>query len=370
MPARRERDDRWRYRKNVRLPSGRTVRISGTPTLNTKRAAEVAEREHINRVLSPSPAPVERKEVPTFQKFVTDVWWPTYPSSANNRPSTCQEKEIHLRLHLMPSLARLRLDEIRGEVVNRLMARLKEEAKLGPKSVKNVMATLRKILVCAVEWEYLPAMPPLPHLKIPQPEWDYLGPEESEKVLAAARARSEEVYVSILFALHTGARAGEEIALEWGDIDFRSRLVVFRRSSTKGYVGPTKSGKERRVPLTVALEAALKAIRHLRSKRVFCNPDGSALKIDQLHERLWGACRRAGIREIRWHDLRHTFASQLVMRNVPIPQIQVWLGHSTINMTMRYAHLAPGAGAHLIKALDGESVPNLWQNPSESDLST
>jgi integrase len=189
-------------------------------------------------------------------------------------------------------------------------------------------------------------------------------------VLAVARARSEEVYASILFALHTGARAGEEIALEWGDIDFRSRLVVFRRSSTKGFVGPTESGKERRVPLTAALEAALKAIRHLRSKRVFCNGDGSALKIDQLHERLWGACRRAGLREIRWYDLRHTFASQLAMKNIPIPQIQVWLGHATINMTMRYAHLAPGSGAHYIKALDGEFVANPWQIPSESTVST
>jgi integrase len=134
-------------------------------------------------------------------------------------------------------------------------------------------------------------------------------------------------------------------------------------------VGPTKSGKERRVPLTAALETALKGIRHLRSKRVFCNTDGSALKIDQLHERLWSACRRAGIREIRWHDLRHTFASQLAMKNVPIPQLQQWLGHSTINMTMRYAHLAPGAGAHFIKALDGDSVANPCQIPSEADLS-
>jgi integrase len=69
--------------------------------------------------------------------------------------------------------------------------------------------------------------------------------------------------------------------------------------------------------LTAALETALKGIRHLRSQRVFCNADGSALKIDQLHERLWGACRRAGIPEIRWHDLRHTFASQLAMKKSP-----------------------------------------------------
>jgi site-specific recombinase XerD len=115
------------------------------------------------------------------------------------------------------------------------------------------------------------------------------------------------------------------------------------------------------VPLSASLEAALKRIRHLRSKLVFCNENGSALKIDQLHERLWGACRRAGIREIRWHDLRHTFASHLAMRGVHIPQIQQWMGHSTITMTMRYAHLSPGSGADLIRALDAPAVANPWQ---------
>jgi len=369
MPAKRDREGRWRYRKIVRLPDGQKVRISGTPTLNTKLAAEAAERDEINRRVSPPAAIEEKKEMPTFQKFVDKVWWPTYPSSVNNRPSTCQEKEIHLRIHLKPTLGPLPLDKIRGEVVNVLMAKLKVESKLGPKSIKNVMGTLRRVLASAVEWEYLGGMPPLPRIKVAQPEWDFLTPEEAAKVLESARARSEEVYASILFALHTGARAGEEIALEWGDVDFRSRMIVFRRSSTKGYVGPTKSGKERRVPLTDTLEAALKAIRHLRGKRVFCKEDGSALLIGQLHERLWGACRRAGLREIRWHDLRHTFASQLAMKGVPIPQIQQWMGHSTITMTMRYAHLAPGSGADLIRGLDANSVANPWQNHANPALS-
>ena len=88
---------------------------------------------------------------------------------------------------------------------------------------------------------------------------------------------------------------------------------VFRRSSTNGIVGPTKSGKERKVPLTATLEAALRGIRHVKGPRVFCNPDGTPLTLWQLHERLWGACRRAGLRRIRWHDCRHSFASQLVI---------------------------------------------------------
>ncbi len=86
------------------------------------------------------------------------------------------------------------------------------------------------------------------------------------------------------------------------------------------------------------------------------------MSLNQLHERLWGACRRAGLREIRWHDLRHSFASQLVTAGVPVRQVQEWLGHSTITMTMRYAHLAPGSGADLIQALeDPSAVARAWQ---------
>jgi site-specific recombinase XerD len=73
------------------------------------------------------------------------------------------------------------------------------------------------------------------------------------------------------------------------------------------------------------------------------------------------ACRRAGLREIRWHDLRHSFASQLAAAGVPLRQVQEWLGHSTINMTVRYAHLAPGSGASLILALEPSAVATTWQ---------
>ena len=95
---------------------------------------------------------------------------------------------------------------------------------------------------------------------------------------------------------------------------------------------------------------------------MFCRAAGKPLTLWQLPERLWSACRRAGLREIRWHDLRHSFASQLVSAGVPLRQVQDWLGHSTITMTMRYSHLAPEQGAELIQALENPSaVANTWQ---------
>ena len=261
-----------------------------------------------------------------------------------------REKRYHLDCHLLPFFGRLRLDEIKLERLERFVATLVREKELSAKRAKNVLATLRRILVSAVEWEVLPTLPRFPKVKVTQGHSDFFNREESGKLLAAAQNPEERAL--LLFALHTGARAGEQIAFEWQDLDLHNRLVVLRRSSSDGIVGPTKSGKERKVPLTGSLHAALTAIRHLKGPRVFCHEDGSPLKIGSLHERLWGACRRSGLRRIRWHDCRHSFASQLVIAGTPLRQVQEWLGHSTILMTMRYSHLAPGGGREYLAALD------------------
>lgn len=169
-----------------------------------------------------------------------------------------------------------------------------------------------------------------------------------------------------MFAVHTGARAGEQLAIEWGDLDWNNRKVVLRRSRSKGVLGPTKSGRERRVPMTLTLEAALKAMRHLKGDLVFCNPDGSPMTVWQLHERLRGARRRAGLRKVRWHDLRHSFGSQFAIAGVPVPQAQKWMGHKSIQTTMRYAHLAPGGrerGDQRPGLARGRGVATTWRRP-------
>src|SRR5690348_9609308 len=117
MAVRRDRKQRWRYRKVVRLGDGSVTRVSGTPAINTKLEAERAERAHVERVLRPVVAPAV-KEVPTFSEFVDEKWWPTYPAAAGNRHTTVREKEVHLRCHLKPHLGSVRLDHVRGLVVD------------------------------------------------------------------------------------------------------------------------------------------------------------------------------------------------------------------------------------------------------------
>ncbi len=296
----------------------------------------------------------------TFGDFVKDRWWPVYPPSKGNAHTTIKEKRIHLDAHLLPhfgglpmtdaTFAKEALDSFAATMAAKTVGKVKRKP-LSAKRINNVMATLGRILASAHEWGALATLPRMPKRKVDEPAWDYFNGEETR--LAVAATRSAEERALLLFAFRTGARAGEQLAFLWEDLDWHARQVIFRRSSSDGVVVErTKSKRIRRVPMGPALEAALKAIKHLRGPLVFCQEDGAPLTLDMLHERLWGACRRAGLRRIKWHETRHSYASQLVMLGTPLRQVQEWLGHSTIQMTMRYAHLAPGGGREYVAALD------------------
>lgn len=354
MPARRDpRTGNWFFRKKVRLPDGRSERIFGVPTTsglpNTRVGAEEAERRAITEILKNGELTV-RKEIPTFKTFVDERWWPTYPGSVGNRQRTLEEKETHLRLHLMPVLADVRMNAIKGEIVAELFKALREKG-LGEKSVKNIRTTLAKILASAKEWDVIKDAHNLPKVKPPDSKWDALTREESAALFAATVDDTE--LALLLFAVHTGARWGEQRAIEWGDIDWANRIVTIRRSmphNTKK-VAPTKSGRERRVPISATLFQALKAIQGIHGLIFKRRRDGGPLTLYAVRERLERALTKAGLRKIRWHDLRHSFASQLVSAGVPIIQVQAWLGHKTIVTTERYSHLTPGSG-DAIFALD------------------
>ena len=91
---------------------------------------------------------------------------------------------------------------------------------------------------------------------------------------------------------------------------------------------------------------------HLRSELVFCTMGGKTLAKGETKHPLWRACKRAGLRLIGWHCLRHTFASHLVMRGAPIKAVQELMGHATMEMTMRYSHLSPDVRRDAVELLD------------------
>ncbi len=358
MAVRRDKTGRWRFRVTVQLPDGSKQRIGGCPfNANTQAAAEHAEREAIARALAGARNPAQ-KEVPTFRGFAEE-FQDTYVK-ANNKPAERKAKEMVLRTILVPTFGERRLDEVRMRDVEQLKARLRAD-EYAPKTINNVLTILGRMLRYAQEIEVLDSVPRIKFVKVTLPPVRFLEHAELERLLDAARP-DPELLAAILCACDAGLRAGEVRALTWGDLDLRARLLTVQRTDWRGQLGTPKGGRIRTIPMTARLAAALKKHRHLIGDAVFCTADGRRTR-HELDWKLKLACRKAGIRWIGWHSLRHTFASHLAMKGVPPRSIQDLLGHTTLTMTLRYLHLFQGAARAAIDALEGQGP---WQNRGKS----
>ena len=168
--------------------------------------------------------------------------------------------------------------------------------------------------------------------------------EDEEARLREALGPEHWLFVAV--AIHTGLRRSEQFLLRWEHVDFTTGFVTIPRS---------KSGEARRVPMNETVRSILRSREsRLKSAWVFPSLSGSS-PIDGnnfMHRVFLPALKRAGIDGFRWHDLRHTFASRLVMAGVDLRTVQELLGHHNITMTLRYSHLSPGHQLHAVRYLD------------------
>lgn len=329
--------------------AGVRTRIRRKSPVDTKRGAEEYERLLRSRLLEGKPldgSDPTRRVAPKFETWI-DEWLDVYVAT-NNKPSTTASKRSAVAGHLKPFFGTYRLDEIGIREIERFKAAKISEG-LNPKTVNNFLSMLRRSLVSAVEWGDLPHVPLVKWLKTPPPTFDFFDREEGERLLQAAPADDHPILTT---ALRAGLRLGELLALRWEDVDFITGKILVRRAVWKGKISTPKSGKHREVAMSPQLAATLKAHKHLRGPLVFCKPDGRMLTKEMMKRVVPRACKLAGLRHVQWHALRHSFASQLVMAGVPLKAIQELLGHSTIEMTMRYAHLSPTVHLDAVARLD------------------
>ena len=154
--------------------------------------------------------------------------------------------------------------------------------------MNNVLTVLNVLLKKAVERDVIDRMPgAIRLLPIPKPSAGFYDFDDSERLVAAAKANERDAYLVVLLGSDAGLRCGEIMALECGDVDLNKRQLCVQRSDWKGHVTATKGGRLRYVPMTVRLAAALREHRHLRGARVVSQRDGSPLtqKIVQDHVR-------------------------------------------------------------------------------------
>ena len=191
------------------------------------------------------------------------------------------------------------------------------------------------------EWDWF-VPNPAAQCKQSEPEGRvrWLSRPEAASLLRAARQepRARHLADFIRLALHTGCRKGELLGLEWRRVNLQEGLIFLESAHTK-------TARRRSVPLNSESRAALLARMRFRAEHcpdspwVFCRKTGA--RIADVKKAFASACGRAGIEDFRVHDLRHTCAAWLVTAGVPLPEVRDLLGHKTIEMTERYAHLAP-----------------------------
>ena len=154
-----------------------------------------------------------------------------------------------------------------------------------------------------------------------------------------------DYWALVVVALHSGMRQSEQFDLCWTDVNFETGVITIPRS---------KNGSSRTIVMNDTLRDTLRALPSWnRGELVFPNSRDTRLNASNFLNKAWiPALKRAGVENFRWHDLRHTFASRLVMAGVDLRTVQELMGHKTMNMTLRYAHLSPEHNLAAVKKLD------------------
>ncbi len=349
MTVRRDSDGRWRYRVTVRLPDDTAMRLSGTAPkhVNTKQAAEQAERDAIEAVLHPERAP-KPKEVPTFDEWFRGRFWREWVIGRKNKPTEVRSKDIIYRVHLQPYFGAMRLDAIGDGEIAEFRARLIErksrfDRPFSDKRINNILAVLSKPLHYAQKCKLIDGLPEIGMLKVERPEieaWDF---EQYARILATARANTSEPewYAAACLAGEAGLRIGEIKALRWREhVDLVARTMTISAQTCNATTTTPKGRTRRTVPMTATLVEALKRLDVIREGLVVRSRDGTAKTDGEANHAIDRLLRRTGLPSVGWHRLRHTFGTHAALFGVNPWRLQAWMGHKRIDETMLYVHVA------------------------------
>jgi integrase len=287
----------------------------------------------------------------TFGQFA-DEWFEKYPTRAQLKPSTFASYHWIVEKYLLPFFAQMQLAQIKAVTIEKdFRAQLPEH--LSGKSVRNILLVLQRMLRSAAQWEYIRMSPfqikdriSLP-AKSKEEKGRALNPDEIHKLLDAC---SDDGYTVVALAILSGMRKGEVFGLKWEDVDFYSNQIAVKRAiywkhgkvwgDDHGYafVSPKSKAGVRRIDVTPKLRKILLEHR-LRSKKsdldlVFCSSEGTPVNPANFSRDFWRpALKAAGIGNVRFHDLRHTFGSIKLALGMNLYYVMKQMGHSSIAVT-------------------------------------
>ena len=297
-----------------------------------KRMADAVEGRYFNKR---NPGRMAFSEF--AQKYLTEV----VPLMKSIRSETIRVRRW------VRDLGTKRLSEITRAEMDAWQREMRTRCK--PSTVNREMCRLRHMLNKAVEWGLLEKSPMqgLKFLHENNARQRYLSLEECERLIRACI--SSRVRAIVVIAIHTGMRLGEILSLRHQDLDFSSGMIL---------VPDSKNGEPRHIPMDSTVASLLaKYPRHSCSELVFANKVGG--KLSAIRNSFKDACKRAGILDLHFHDLRHSYASHWVMSGGDLYVLKNILGHKSIVMTQRYAHLSPEFKRAAVNRMD-----NIWKNAS------
>jgi len=303
------------------------------------------------------------------------------------KPSTLRTYSMTVRYHLIPAFGDLPLQFITAERMQEFMA--KSLDKCSPKTVNNMITQLKTIFKHARRWKYLRDNPALDidHVQLEHKEMDFLSPEEIRLLLKHAQEPYKTLFLT---AVLTGARRGELLGLQWGDVDWNSNTISVRRGlywltrkenkeegvSRWRFISTKSKRSMRMIVMSPVLKEALEIHRLTcpvsQDDLVFCNDKGNPFDPDNMVKREFlPSLVAAGLRKIRFHDLRHTYTTLMIAQGENIKFIQSQLGHASIQTTLdRYGHLLPsnqeGVGARIDQHVFGHANALLTKHAQPS----
>lgn len=236
--------------------------------------------------------------------------------------------------------AKLRLEDVTEEAVESFRDALVAED-LSDRTVNKYLTVLHGLFVWAQRRHKLPANPVVNVERRPHAKRGNIDVFSREEVLALVRAAASEqdgtVYLTAAF---TGLRLGELLALRWRDVDFANSAIHVRQNFTNGRVDTPKSGQERVVPMADEIAEALAKLGKREDHTTdddlaFCGAKGGHLAGHKLRDRYKVALEKAGLRKLRFHDLRHTFGTHAI-RAADSREVMEWMGHQDLATTQRY----------------------------------
>ena len=310
--------------------------------------------------------------LPSLRDFIDDTYMPWFKAHHKGH-----EKTQHTLSNNFETIMSQRLDAITGRDLEQIRTAWMQAGNKAS-TVNRKMGSISGVFSRAVEWEYIDTHPlaKLKQLKVDSKGViRYLAADETKRLRDALDARQDEMKAEresanawrtdrqrepmpsllqlaftdhlkpmVLVSLNTGMRRGELFDLKWLAVNFDTKIITVAGATTK-------TSDTRHIPMNKETIGVLEAWKKQVSKSPYVFPGQGGGRFEDVKSAWLKLLERAQIEGFRWHDMRHDFASRLVMAGVPLNTVRDLLGHADIKMTLRYSHLAPGTKAAAVELI-------------------